>query len=335
MNSFQRYMAVVEGKPCDILPRVPILMAFAAAYIGSDYGSFAADYRVLVEANLRCIKDFGYDQVSAISDPYRETEGFGGEIEFISDGVPRLLAPPLQHTKDLSTLKTPDPYVSVRMRDRIRAVESFSQEVKGEYSILGWVEGPAAEAADLRGVTTFLMDLMDDPEFCDLLMGRCSEVGAEFALAQLKAGADTIGIGDAIVSQVSPDTYRRLIYPHQKRLVNRIHEAGGLVRLHICGDVTHLLPMIKELGVDILDLDWPVDAHYAREVMGQGTVLVGNLNPVTEVQDGAPQAIISRMSEIYNWVGNPFIAGAGCEIPKGTPKENLKALCTPVRYIAE
>ena len=69
MNSFRRYMAMIEGKPCDILPRVPILMAFAAQYIGSNYGAFASDYRVLVEANRRCAQYFGFDQISAISDP--------------------------------------------------------------------------------------------------------------------------------------------------------------------------------------------------------------------------------------------------------------------------
>ena len=42
MNSYERYMAVVQGCSSDILPRVPILMAFAADYIGSNYGQFAA-----------------------------------------------------------------------------------------------------------------------------------------------------------------------------------------------------------------------------------------------------------------------------------------------------
>ncbi|NLA58673.1 MAG: uroporphyrinogen decarboxylase [Firmicutes bacterium] len=333
MNSYERYMAVVQGGSSDILPRVPILMAFAADYIGSNYGKFAADYRVLVEANLRCVKDFGFDQVSVISDPYRETQGFGGEIEFVEDGVPRLLAPPLQDTKELSSLKRPNPYESERMLDRVKAVEALAEAVKGEYSILGWVEGPAAEAADLRGVMNFLIDLMDDPEFCHSLMALCSEVGAEFAIAQLKAGADTIGIGDAIASQVSPETYAELIFPYEKRLVDHIHAAGGLVRLHICGDITHLLPKIKELGVDILDLDWMVDAAYAREVVGPAAVLVGNLDPVADVQYGRPEDIAVKLKQVYEAAGNPFLAGAGCEIPKGTPCENLKALCRPIRHV--
>ena len=75
MTRFERYMNVIQGQAVDFVPRVPILMRYAAEYIGSNYAAFASDYRVLAEANLRCAEDFGFDQVSTISDPYRETLG--------------------------------------------------------------------------------------------------------------------------------------------------------------------------------------------------------------------------------------------------------------------
>ena len=142
---------------------------------------------------------------------------------------------------------------------------------------MGWVEGPAAEAADLQGVTNFLINLMHEEAFCHELMALCVEVGSKFAVAQITAGADTIGIGDAIVSQISLPVYEKLVFPHQKQLVNLIHQAGGLVRMHICGNITHLLGKIGELGVDLVDLDWMVDLKKARQVLGQRTVLVGKL----------------------------------------------------------
>lgn len=42
---------MLQGKPVDFLPRTPILMQFAAEYVGSNYGEFASDFRVLVRAN--------------------------------------------------------------------------------------------------------------------------------------------------------------------------------------------------------------------------------------------------------------------------------------------
>ncbi len=332
MNGYERYVGVLRGWPVDYLPRIPILMQYAAEYIGSDYAAFASDYRVLVKANEQCAKDFGIDQLSCISDPYRETHGFGSTVEYIKDGPPRSTCP-LQDSKDLSILLKPDPMTSERMLDRIKAAEAYKGSFQGEYSILGWIEGPAAEAADLRGVTTFMVDLMDDEAFASELMDVCVNVGIEFARAQVNAGADTIGIGDAIASQIDPHTYEKLIQTREKQLVKAIQDTGAHVKLHICGNITHLLPGIADLGVDILDVDHMVEMSTVRAAVGNRVAISGNMDPVTVVRSGAPATIKNAILNAYEKVGNPYMVNAGCEIPSGTPTENLRALCEPVPYV--
>jgi len=334
MNGYQRYLGVLRRQPVDIVPRTPILMQFAAEHIGSDYGGFASDHRVLVEANVRCAQDFGIDQVSCISDPYRETHGFGARIEYVSDGVPRSTHP-LADTKDLAQLLRPHPLRSARMLDRVRAVEEYQARCGGEYSILGWVEGPAAEAADLRGVLAFLIDLKRDGRFAGELMDLCVDVGIDFARAQIAAGVDTIGIGDAIASQVSPGLYEALIQPREKRLVAAIKEMGTFVKLHICGDITHLLPGIADLPIDILDVDHMVDMRAVRAHVGPDIVITGNIDPVGGVKDGTTDSIREAVRRAYGQVGNPYLINAGCEIPAGTPPRNLRALCEAVAYRGE
>lgn len=331
MNGYERYMSMVTKGRADVLPRVPIVMQFAAEYIGSNYGAFASDHRVLVEANRRCAEDFGFDQLSAISDPYRETQGFGAEIVYERDSVPKCPHPPLEGGRDLSKLPRPDPLSATRMKDRVDAISLYKRECYGEYSIMGWVEGPAAEAADLRGVGNFLVDLMDDERFSCELMDRCLETAIDFARAQVGAGADTIGVGDAIASQVSPAVYGRLIQPREKRLVEAIHDMGALVRLHICGDITRILTGIADLGVDILDVDHMVDMSAARRAVGTKVTLAGNIDPVEGVLRGTPASIQRQVAETFRTVGAPFMVNAGCEIPAGTPRRNLLSLCRKIR----
>ena len=332
MNSLERYLKTIKREPVDHLARIPIVMQFAAEYIDSNYGKFASDYNVLVEANIRCAEDFGFDQLSAISDPYRETQGFGAEIEYVPDGVPRCITLPLKN-KDLSTLKNPDSYTSERMFDRIKAIRLYKEKCDGQYSIMGWVEGPAAEAADVYGLTEFFMDIMLDASFIEDLMDKVTDTAIEFAKAQLEAGADTIGIGDAICSQISPDVYEELILPREKRLVDAIKEMGGFVRLHICGNITHLLPGISTLNIDILDVDHMVDMEEARKVLGTNVILAGNIDPVSGIKDGNPETISNYLKNTYKAVGNPLMVCAGCEIPSRTPNENLKTLCSPVKWV--
>lgn len=331
MNGYERYFAVLQGKEPDFVPRIPILMQFAAEHIGSDYGAFAADHRVLVRANEVCAREFGIDQLSCISDPYRETHGFGSEITYVNDGPPHSTHP-LADSMNLSKLKSPDPLTSERMLDRVNAARAFRTNQGKQHSVMGWVEGPAAEAADLRDLMNFLVDLMDDETYAGELMDLCVDVAIRFARAQVDAGCDTIGIGDAIASQVSPDVYEKLIQPREKRLVHAIQSMGSRVRLHICGNITHLLPGIADLGVDILDLDHMLDVSHARSVVGKNVTLAGNIDPASGVLKGTPDSIRRKVQQTYEQAGNPFMVAAGCEIPSRTPNENLKALCEPLAY---
>jgi MtaA/CmuA family methyltransferase len=219
------------------------------------------------------------------------------------------------------------------MFDRVQAVRLYKQLHGDAYSILGWVEGPAAEAADLRDVSNFMMDLMDDEGYACAVMDRCVEVAIRFAQAQVDGGADTIGIGDAVASQVSPQLYEKFIQPREKQLVSAIQQMGALVRLHICGNITHLLPGIADLHVDILDVDHMVAMSTVRNTVGNRVALAGNIDPVNGILRGTPGSICDQIKATYQAVGNPYLVNAGCEIPSGTPTENLKSLCEPVAYI--
>lgn len=332
MNSLERYLITLEGRPTDHLARLPILMQFAAEHIGSNYGAFASDYRVLTDANIACAREFGIDQMNTMSDPYRETQGYGAKIIYERDMVPHCEKHPLEDDFDLSSLPRPHPMETERMRDRIDAVKRYKDLVGGEYSIMGWVEGPAAEAADIRRLDNFFMDLVDESADLCLLMVLCVDVALDFARIQIEAGAETIGIGDAAASQVSPELYENLILPHEQRLVRGLKDMGAKVRLHICGNITHLLPGIATLGIDILDVDHMVDLRAVRNAVGPKVTIAGNLDPVAAVLRSTPDKIRADVRSCYSQAGNPFMVNAGCEIPSATPVEHLSALCDPVPY---
>ena len=140
------------------------------------------------------------------------------------------------------------------------------------------------------------------------------------------AGADIIGEGDAAASLVGPGIYREVVAPFESRFVEAIHGMGALVRLHICGNMSRSVRDMGLLGADIVDLDAPTDMAAARLAMGPDQVLLGNLNPVSEVLQGTPASILAATEQRHGAAGSRFIVGAGCEIPRQTPIENLRAL---------
>jgi MtaA/CmuA family methyltransferase len=326
MTKKQLFNKLINGESIPYTLFTPILMHFAARHIGKTYGAFASDHKVLVEANLKAIEDFDVDMAWLISDPYRETSAFGATIQYEAEGVPRCMNHVIQKSEDVHELKIPDVYGSERTMDRIKAAEELSTALQNEVPIIGWIEGPLAEACDLAGVSEMIMMLMLDPETSELLMDKCMTFAKKFAKTQLEAGCQIIGVGDAICSQIDLETYNTFILPRHKELISFIHDHGGLVKLHICGNINHLLPSIRTFSPDIVDLDWQVDLHEARKVLGSDIILCGNIDPVM-IQDKSPEELYQMAHKLSQKMqGGKFILSGGCEITVNTPKENLMAL---------
>jgi MtaA/CmuA family methyltransferase len=310
-----------------MVPFHPILMHFAARYHGITYREFASDHSALVAANLHCLEAFGHDAVSVISDPVRETAAFGAEVVYPEDGVPHAAGHVVTDWSQAGRIESPDLFANVRTRDRIDGVAGYRHSLGLEFPVIGWVEGPLAEVCDLAGVSETLLQLAMAPAPVRKLMDVCVVTGREFAAAQIEAGADIVGVGDAICSQVSPEMYREFVLPLHRELFEFIHGCGARVKLHICGDITAHLSAVGESGADIVDLDSMVSFTDARRELPSDTICCGNLDPVRVIRDlNADEVEHLTRALIATEHHHPFILSGGCEITADTPHENLHAI---------
>ncbi len=333
MTGRERILAMISGRAVDRLPLMPITMMFAADRIGAQYRDYATDYRVLAEAQLRTAEEFGFDYVSCISDPAREAADCGAPVEFFDDQPPALPESRalLANKTALAQMELPDPLRPGRMRDRVLAAALLRSRAGNDLLVEGWIEGPCAEAADLRGINTLMLDFHDDPVFVRDLFEFVLEMQLRFAREQVSAGVDLIGIGDSAASLVGPRIYEELVWPYQQRLVRGLHRMGTRVRLHICGKTRRIFEGMGRLGCEIVDLDALAPMEEARAVMGPGQVLAGNLDPVTALRNGTPETVYAAASECHRAAGQRYIVAAGCEVCRDTPPENVRALA---RYAA-
>jgi MtaA/CmuA family methyltransferase len=327
MTPYERLMNRLEGKPVDRIPNLNILMSFAADYIGVPYSEYAIDYKKLVQGYIKCCQDFNIDAVSCISDPVREAHDMGADINIPFNDTPHPLSPLIKEFADIKKIKIVNPVDGKRMSDRIKAVELFKKEVGGYYPIIGWVEGALAEAADLRGVSELMMDLIMSPDFCIELLEKSYAQTLLFAKAQIEAGADFIGVGDAVASLIGPELYEEFAFPYEKRICDEIHSLGAKMKLHICGNTKALLPKLKEVGADIFDVDYPVNFKYTVDIFeGSKTAVNGNVNPVAIMMQGTEEDVSYAIRSCIDVCSSNTIISAGCEIPRATPYKNLLAM---------
>ena len=317
----------MRGDSFDRPAVTPIFMAWAANFIGHNYRDYYLDGNVLAQAQLAVTRAFNLDQISAISDPWREASAYGIEFEYPADSVGKPKDTFIKTYDDVARIKPLDIENAERMKQRVESVEKMAAQTGQTHSVLGWIEGPLAEYADLRGLENSLMDLIDRPEMFIKAGDVIVQNAISFALAQVKAGADMIGVGDAAASLIGPDTYTEYVLPLEQKLFAAIHEAGAAVKLHICGNIKNIIQYVAQSGADIIDVDWMVPLDEARELVGPEITLCGNFDPSSVLLQGSPEDVARAAKECIQVGGRKFIVMPGCEVPPATPEENIRAFC--------
>lgn len=334
MNGLERTLAFIAGDPVDRPPVHPILMRWAARHAGVKYRDFCLDPTAKTAAAIRCAEDFELDWVTVMSDPWTEASAFGIEVEYPEDDLPVDVGGHQPDAASAATLRAYRPLDHPRCAGRLEEIRLFREKLGDTRFIVGWVEGPVAEYADLRGVSEAAMDFLDDPEACLRAIEVIVASALDFITLQVEAGAHCIGIGDAFCSQIGPTLYRQFGFPGERRMVEHIHRLGALAKLHICGNTAPILNDMIATGADIIDVDHlvPDMAPFAAG-LAPGQVLCGKTDPVSLVRNGTPAQIAASVRACHAEAGGRVIVSAGCEVPPDTPAANLRALCQAARSL--
>jgi MtaA/CmuA family methyltransferase len=338
MTNRERFMAALNGEPTDRVPLFPLLMFLVIDRAGITYREYATNGRALAEAQLLVQERFDLDAITACSDAFRVTADLGADMAYPEDKPPYARTPPITASTNLRVLEHPDPAASgSRMADRVLGVETLARAVAGQVAVVGWIDMPFAEACSTCGVTEFMLLMKDHPSRAHQILGFLTNIVIDFALAQIPAGADMIGAGDAATSLISPAMYAEFALPYERQVCQAIHDAGGLVKLHVCGNTTHLLDQMVTSGADLFNVDHLVMLQAARDVYSaHGKCYKGNLDPVADIMEATPEQCRDLAHECIALAkGTKYMLSAGCEIPAETPDEVFRAFCdAPKTYSA-
>jgi len=325
MKPLERTLGFIEGTSVDRVPFHPILMRFAAHHAGVRYRDFCLSPVQKCMANIRCAGDFGSDWVNTMSDPWAEAEAFGTVLSYPEDDLPKVERHAIEEIADVDRMSVIHPGDHRRMMARVEEIEIYRRDTAGTLFICGWVEGPLAAWCDIRDINMAMTDLYEYPDKVHRALDIITASAIAFITPQVKAGAHCIGIGDSVCSLISPDLYEEFCVEREKALVDHIHSLGALAKIHICGNISAILPRVISTGADIIDIDHrtgPVTD--VLNLLGRHQVFSGKCDPVSVLQDG-DRELISRCSHaFFSESGGRAILSAGCEVTPGTPAGNLR-----------
>lgn len=232
MTSTERTRCAILGLPTD---RTPI------------YG--------WVSANLSEPITAAYGSVAAFEDKYEFDLAhiFGGPGPFRGDIIEKLRSSYSELTPDilLSTDIFTSPDKSESYKD-IRNAIAFHKQ-RGRFC---YVQTPGF-FENFNGIYKIEDQLLYLAEYEDELgelYSRQVEWTKKFIDRCLECGADMIHISDDWGAQrgllFSPATWRRIIKPNLKQLIDHVHSRGALCSLHSDGCIAEVTDELAELGID-------------------------------------------------------------------------------------
>ena len=324
MTGLERSLGILKGNTLDHPPFHPIIMRWAARYNNLKYSDFCIIPKVKCDAMINCASHFDIDWVTVMSDPWAEASAFGIEVSYPDDNLPIDVGGHLKDAFSGSRLRPFDPLSNMRCSNRLEEIRIFRERTDSDLFIVGWVEGPVAEYVDLRKASEASVDFLLEPGYVGDTMDIIIESAKKFISLQIDAGAHCIGIGDAFCSQIGPDLYGQFAFNRQKELVDHIHSAGAIAKLHICGNTGSILPLMIRTGADIIDIDHlvPTMETYST-LLAEHQCFSGKSDPVTVICNGNESDIFGSVSKDFAETGGKCIVSAGCEITPETTHRNM------------
>ena len=137
------------------------------------------------------------------------------------------------------------------------------------------------------------------------VMERLVQHSVTFISAQLDAGAEAFQVFDSWAGALSRADYDRFVKPHTTAVFSGLAARHPGVRgIHFGIGCDHLLESMDDVGNAVIGLDWRTGIRAARERLGAGTVVQGNLDPAL-VLAGTETALAGASAVLDDNDGHP------------------------------
>lgn len=283
------------------------------------------------------IEEMG-ERTSKDGEPLRIRDCFGA-LRGMASVYLEVIEPAVRSIDDLVALPLPDvsrekPYAAIR---QFRA-EHPDACLYGES--FGVQDLPSTQIWEM---SQFMLALYDYPDEVKRFQARLNERMIEMSRRLVKAGADVILIYDDYGTTGSPLTsmkmWKEFTYPHLKKHIEAVHDAGGLAMLHSCGYQMPFLEYYVEAELDILQSFQPKaenDFRIAHEQFGDRLTFCTGV----DVQQGermTPEQLRQDILRAYRIGGRNgrHILGFTHMLQYTMPLENMAAILDTLREIQE
>ncbi len=201
------------------------------------------------------------------------------------------------------------PVESARNPDRLGGILPGLNERKEREAVFAGIMGLFMACQNIRGITQFPVDMIEDPPFAEALIKKILPQRIETALYLLET-ADLYKTGLWIYDElamtgslwISPDTFEAVLLPAYKKLINSVKKSGARhVVLHCDGYSEPLWDMLIDAGFTGIQSCNPnagMDLPRMKQKYGSSIALVGGIDNVNVLRTGPASAIEEQVMSV-------------------------------------
>ncbi|HEX9012790.1 MAG TPA: uroporphyrinogen decarboxylase family protein [Anaerolineaceae bacterium] len=304
---------------------MPIGVYAGLEITGATVRSAVSDANAQSEAVLALHDRFHTPVMLTAMDLSAEAETFGCAIRMSDEEIPTVVGRRATSLEEIQALPEPRPgdlRTAVHL-DTARCLVSQG----GRIPVLGGMIGPISLAGRIFGVSEMLELTITDPETALLLLEKVAHFLTAYAEAFREAGAWGVIMAEPAAGLLSPRAMGRFSSPFVRQVVDAVQTEEFAILLHNCGAKLVHLPYVLQSGAGILHFGAPMNITAALGQVDPGVILCGNLDPTAVFLQGTPGQVAQQTAELLAAAEGRanFVISSGCDLPPGTPVENLQA----------
>lgn len=305
-----------------------------------DFMTLCSTPELACEVTLQPLRRFELDAAILFSDILTIPDAMGLGLYF-SEGEGPKFKKTIDSASDVNNLAVPDP--ADKLRYVTDAVSLIRKELDGAVPLIGFAGSPwtlatyMVEGGSSKTFSKIKAMLFEDPASAHTLMGKLADSVTVYLNAQIEAGAQAVMIFDSWGGALTTPHYKAFSLAYMQKIVDQLtREKDGQkipVVLFTKGGGLWLQD-IADTGCDAVGLDWSVDIHLARQLIGNKVALQGNMDPA--IMATSPDVIKQEVSRILADFGhgNGHVFNLGHGITPNITPDNVAALVNAVHEIS-
>jgi uroporphyrinogen decarboxylase len=230
------------------------------------------------EVTITAAEALGVDAAIIFADLLLPLEVMGLPFQFTAGEGP-VIERPIREAADIRALRTD------RAKDLMYVSEAVALVAKhfGErLPVIGFCGAPftlasyMVEGGGSRNYIEVKKLMYRSPGLWDEMLAKLVDVLAEYAVEQVRHGADVLQVFDSWVGCLSVDDYRRYALPRTTELIHRL-KAAGVPIIYFGTDSAALLPSMQETGAEVIGVDWRIPLEQAEAILKQANGRPGHI----------------------------------------------------------